>query len=237
MGVLTSEQARFFRHSGFLKLPTCLPSETVGALRETVRRQIAEEVEPVVRDARGRVVRLSSLWERGGLFREVVTCPEVLDPLEHLLGPNIELILNRHNHATLRLADDGTSYLHRDILQWTRSIVTVLFYLEETTVENGCTQVVPGSHLLLPGIGSTRVAEDPAFQASGLLEQVVPVPMPAGGLLALDSLVIHGSGPNRTPGSRMSLTVGYHAVDELSRVENPARVLVRGERLYQGNAY
>jgi phytanoyl-CoA hydroxylase len=234
--VLTPEQVHFFRHSGFLKLPTRLPPETVESLKDTVRAQIDAAVEPVVRDRHGRVVRLSSIWERGGPFREVIACPEVLDPLEDLIGPNIELILNRHNHATLRLADDGTSYLHRDILQWTRSIVTVLLYLEETTVDNGCTQVIPGTHLL-PGIGSTRAAEDPRIRESGLLEQVVPVPMPAGGLLVMDSLVIHGSGPNQTSGSRMSLTVGYHAVDELSRVENPARVLVRGQRPYQGNDY
>ena len=48
--------------------------------------------------------------------------------------------------------------------------------------------------------------------------------------VGMDSLVIHGAGPNQTPGSRLSLTVGYHSVDELSRAENPCRVLVRGQR-------
>ena len=35
----------------------------------------------------------------------------------------------------------------------------------------------------------------------------------------------------------MSLTVGYHSVDELSDVVNPKRVLVRGNRIYKGNDY
>ena len=69
----------------------------------------------------------------------------------------------------------------------------------------------------------------------GLLDQSVPVPMPAGGLLAIDSMIMHAPGLNTTPGSRMSMTVGYHSVDELMRVENSARVLVRGERIYTGN--
>jgi hypothetical protein len=33
----------------------------------------------------------------------------------------------------------------------------------------------------------------------------------------------------------MSMTVGYHSVDELSGMENPKRVLVRGQRIYLGN--
>jgi hypothetical protein len=54
-------------------------------------------------------------------------------------------------------------------------------------------------------------------------------------MLAIDSLVMHGPGQNHTPNTRMSLTVGYHSVDELSDVVNPKRVLVRGERPYLGN--
>jgi phytanoyl-CoA hydroxylase len=225
---LTPEQIRFFRHNGFLKLPRGLPPETVSALKETIWRQIREEVEPVVRDRQGRAVRLSAIWERGSPFRDVLTCPEVLDPLEALLGPNIELITNRHNHATLRLAEDGASYMHRDILQWTRAIVTILFYLEETTVANGCTMIVPGTHLL-PGLDTLSLEKDETARQWGILDQAVPVP--------IDSLVIHGPGRNTTNDSRMSMTVGYHSVDELSDAPNPKRVLVRGERIYRGNDY
>jgi phytanoyl-CoA hydroxylase len=231
---LTGEQVHFFRHSGYLKLPAGLPPATTEALLATVRTQLHAAVEPVKRDAHGRIVRLSRLWERGGLFQELLAGPALLDPLETLLGPNIELILNRHNHACLRLADDGTAYLHRDILQWTRSIVTVIVYLEPTTVENGCTWVVPGTHLR-PGRATLPLEDDEAVRRTGLLEQALPVPMPAGGLLALDSLLYHGAGPNRTAGSRASITAGYHSVDELAGTPNPARALVRGQRLYMGN--
>ncbi|HTE18518.1 MAG TPA: hypothetical protein VK689_09075, partial [Armatimonadota bacterium] len=130
---LTPEQIAFFRNTGYLKLPARLPEPQVEALTATIRGGIRDAVEPVKRDPQGRVVRLSNIWAREPIFREMLASPLVLEPLEALLGPNIELLLNRHNHACLRLADDGTAYLHRDILQWTRSIVTVIFYLEETT--------------------------------------------------------------------------------------------------------
>ncbi len=231
---LTPEQIQLFRHNGYIKLPDRLPEETVAELKETIWGDIRGEIPPVVRDRQGRVVRLSKLWDRDPIFRETFTRPEILDPLESLLGPNIELVRNRHNHATLRLAGDGSDYFHRDALQWSRSLVTVLFYLEETTVENGCTRVVPGTHLL-PGFSSLRPVEDDGIGKSGILDQAVPLPMAAGGMLAIDSLVLHAAGTNTTGGTRMSMTMGYHSADELSEGESPRRVLVRGKRLYMGN--
>ena len=232
---LTPEQVFLFRHNGFLKLPEALPKSLVTELKRAIARDIDDVVEPVVRDRQGRVVRISNIWGRGAPFREAITHPAVLDPLECLLGPNIELILNRHNHATLRLADDGSSaYMHRDVLQWSRPILTVIFYLEETTLENGCTRLVPGSHLF-PGIRGNSLEGDETIRRAGILDQAVPMPMPAGGLIAMNSLVMHGAGENLTEGTRTSMTVGYHSVDELSGLDHPKRVLVRGERIYGGN--
>ncbi len=59
----------------------------------------------------------------------------------------------------------------------------------------------------------------------------------AGGMLIIDSLIFHGAGKNRTDDTRMSMTVGYHSVDELSKVENPQQILVRGEQIYLGSEY
>jgi ectoine hydroxylase-related dioxygenase (phytanoyl-CoA dioxygenase family) len=54
----------------------------------------------------------------------------------------------------LRTAQEKNSGLHRDVKQWSRTIFTVIFYLEETNLDNGCTQIVPGTHHL-PGIGTS----------------------------------------------------------------------------------
>lgn len=231
---LTVEQVRLFRHNGFLKLPTRLPEDRVAALRTAILNDIAAEVAPVVRNAEGRVVRLSRLLDRDPIFAETATDPCVLGPLASLLGANIEMVLNRHNHATLNLGGGSDAY-HRDVVQWTRGLVTVIFYLEETTLENGCTMVVPGTHLW-PGVTKLHnLQEESWIQASGLLDQGVPVPMPAGGMLAIDSSIFHRVGTNRTDRSRMSMTVGYHSADELLDGELPKRRLVRGTRRYMGN--
>ena len=227
---LTLQEVQLFRHNGFVRLPTQLPAEQVDALKEAVWKDIRDEVEPVVRQ-NGRAIRISDLWRRGGIFRQTITCSEILDPLEALLGRNIEFLRNRHNHVYLR--DKGSTHsleMHRDVRQWSRTIVTVLVYLEKTTLENGCTRLIPGSHLL-PDLS----LDGDECSQNRLIRQVVPIPMPAGGMAAIDSFILHSAGPNQTDSTRMSMTLGYHSVDELAGYDNPRRVLVRGERIYRGN--
>lgn len=230
MTALTDREVQLFRHNGFIKFPTRLSEAHVARLKAAALNDIAAGVEPVVRQE-SRVIRISAVWERGGIFRETITCDAILDPLESLLGPNIEFVRNRHNHVYLR--DAGSTHsldLHRDVRHWSRTIATVLIYLEDTDLENGCTRVVPGSHHL-PGFA---VLKDAAVQRVAV-DQSIPLPMPAGGLLAIDSMIIHAAGVNRTAGTRMSMTLGYHSVDELVSEENPKKVLVRGTRPYRGN--
>ncbi len=228
---LTPQDIDLFRHNGFVKLPTQLPETQVEALKARVLKDMADEIEPVSRKD-GRVIRISNLWGRGGIFQETIVGHEILDPLESLLGPNIEYMLNRHNHVYLRDRESKASLgLHRDVRQWSRTIVTILVYLEDTHLENGCTRLVPGSHLL-PAF-SDLADNDHLRQIAS--SQTIPLPMPAGGLLAIDSMILHAAGNNQTDSTRMSMTLGYHSVDEFSGPDNPKLVLVRGERIYDGN--
>lgn len=228
---LSPDEVRFFHYNGFLKLPNRLSTDQVKRLRDVISHDIENEVEPVQRDAEGTVGRISNVMDRDPVFWESMTSPLVLDPLESLLGPNIVVLKNRHNHATLRRASDaGALKFHRDVREWTRTIITVLFYLEESTVEKGCTVVVPSSHM----ITESAYLDDTLER---LLEQAVPVPMPAGGMLAINSMILHAVGRNVSGSTRMNMTVGYHSVDELATVEDPYRRLARGTLVTDGHLY
>ena len=234
MGELTPEEVRLFRHNGFLQLRDPLPDELLCEVRDLGYDHLVREVEPVVKDPDGRPIRLSKALERDPIFERAIRHPVVIEPLSSLLGPNFVAIRNRHNHLTLNPSRVRPDAFHRDNRQWTRSLVTIICYLAPTTVENGCTRVVPGSHLW-PGIEPSRLEEDARIAGSGLLEQDVPVPMPAGGLLVSDSLVFHRIGTNRTEDSRMSMTFGFHAVDEFAAPDDPKRLLISGSYTYGGN--
>ena len=231
---LQPEEVDLFRHNGFVKLPTRLPADLVEGLKASALEDIRNEVEPVARRD-GEVDRISGLWDRGGVFQQAIACDEILDPLESLLGPNIEFMLNRHNHIYLRDSKSLASIeLHRDCRVWSRNLLSVLVYLEDTHLKNGCTYVVPGSHHL-PTLSNFAYIRERKELFEIAWSQAVPLPMPAGGLLAMDGLLLHAAGKNLTDGTRMSMTLGYHSADEFSLPDDRKHVLVRGERRYGGN--
>ena len=232
---LTQHELELFRHNGFIKLPTRIPEARVEALRQAALADFAAEIEPVSRLPDGTLTRISNVWGRGDIFRGTIVCDEILDPLECLLGPNIEFMLNRHNHIYLRDRDSTASLkLHRDCYQWSRPLLSVLLYLEDTHLENGCTLVIPGTHHLPAFWNLEDLREDETLHQI-FLSQTIPIPMPAGGLLAMDGLILHAAGLNRTERTRMSMTLGYHSVDHFSEAEDSKRILIRGERVYEGN--
>jgi hypothetical protein len=51
----------------------------------------------------------------------------------------------------------------------------------------------------------------------------------------MNGLAIHGAGANRTDSTRMSMTLGYHAVDELGAREEAEKLLVAGDRVLRHN--
>lgn len=234
---LTNEQVRFFRDHGYLRLQGRFSSDVVVATRQEVIDQSARRVEPLRRNPDGRVTRLSHVYERSAVFRAIIESEVLLAPLESLLGPNVEFFLNRHNHATINFRNAIQRRLHRDNLHWARPLVSAIVYLEEATTSNGCTEVIPGSHLLPymanSNNGGTWMDEHEVYRA--LMGQALPVPMAEGGILLLDGTVFHTVGVNGTDGTRISMTLAYTAVDELLGIDELAhRVLMRGRRVYKG---
>jgi hypothetical protein len=227
-----------FRRTGFLRARRVVNPELVDWMRHVVLRDLGEKRQPFRTDANGNPIRLDAISRRDPVFVEALRSPAVTDTLTNLLGPNIVLLQNRHNHATLNRRGDIPFRLHRDILQWSRPIVTVIIYIDDAPVERGCTHVVPGSHMeayagMPPDGGGGNWADDHA-EYQHLLDQPVPVPMESGDVLVLDSLAFHSVGVNVTGESRMSTTFAMRSVDELDRASD-RHVLLSGNWIYKGN--
>lgn len=241
MSNLTHEQARFFRDSGYYRLDGVLNIDETAELREFVSRekQLADTAMPI-----GEIVtKLYGLYDRSPeLMHKVISHPNILDPVQSIVGPNVIFTKNRHNHATVNDSRSTKleSRLHRDILQPTRGLVTAAIYLEDTSLENGCTHIVPGSHNL-PYVGVPQedgggTWMDEHGEYAGLEDQALPVPMREGGVLLFNGLAFHGVGTNSGNGTRMSITLGFRAADELAyHADQEREILVSGDNLYRGN--
>jgi len=234
---LSYQQVRFFRDQGYLKIPRIFKNEYIDSLKKIVLGEIENEVPPFVRDNEEKIVRLNSVLGRNEIFYRTFSCQSILDIMEALLGPNIIILKNRHNHATLNLNNSIPKRLHRDILQWSRSVVTLILYLEDSSIENGCTEIIPGSHMFpfvgMPNNGGTWMDEYDIYKE--FLGQSLPVPLEKGEILLFDSLIFHSVGENKTNDSRISITMGYHSVDELSKVTDPNKLLIHGSNIYKGS--
>ena len=240
-GHLNHEQARHFRSQGYYRLLDVFePHET-----ETLRSFVLEEADKqrqLAQNLGGPAVKLYGLYDRNPeLMHRAVTNPRLLGALESLVGPNIVFVKNRHNHATVNNhIGEPAEGLHRDILQPSRGLVTAAIYLQDSTIENGATRIIPGSHDM-PYVGTpqadgggTWMAEHDEFE--GLEDQAVSVPMPEGSVLLFNGLVFHGVGANSSGDSRVSMTLGYRSADELEAAPDTSRqLLVAGEHIYRGN--
>jgi ectoine hydroxylase-related dioxygenase (phytanoyl-CoA dioxygenase family) len=118
---------------------------------------------------------------------------------KHFAG---EYILNSFG-ALINLPISGDSYkhghsYHRDVRTFSdgfRLLLNMLVMIDEFTIENGATKVVPGSH---------RVKERPSDDY--LESHAVQLTGRPGAILLFDSNLWHSAAPNITTRARMALT-------------------------------
>lgn len=239
-GELTQEQSRFYRDQGYFRILNCFDQEETAEIREFVCGEALKQGDDYDKSNLNR--KLYNIHDRDSkLMGRVIGKDALVGALSSILGPNVVLVKNRHNHATINNNQGAPAEgMHRDTLQPSRGLLTAVIYLQESTVNNGATRIIPGSHNL-PYVGmpqenggGTWIDEHEEF--AGFEDQAVPVPMNEGGVLLFNSTLFHGVGYNSSGEPRMSLTLGFRSADELdAHPDDKRQVLVTGNHIYRGN--
>ncbi|KAL1920498.1 uncharacterized protein VTP21DRAFT_875 [Calcarisporiella thermophila] len=121
---------------------------------------------------------------------------------------------------------------------------TVMFTIDPTTTENGCLEVVPGSHTL--GVLSQE-KKDGSINGEWCAQQKwIPVETRPGCVLIFGAYLAHRSGDNRTANPRTAVYLTYnqakegnlrdHYYEEKRRLFPPASDRVKGKDYSQGAA-
>ena len=105
--------------------------------------------------------------------------------LQNLMGRSSDKQLPLHIDSFIPYLGDFTTMIQAGVI------------LEDQSEENGCTVVIPGSHL------SGKYADQSAF------EKAIPVLTKAGDLVIWDSRIWHGTLPNKTNGTRWSIIAAF----------------------------
>jgi len=139
-----------------------------------------------------------------------------IEPCKDIVGEE-DLRLFTEKLNLKRARKGGPIILHQDFPYWTgvtkaaSRVATAMLFLDDATVENGCLEVVPGSHR--EGLQSTR-----AVDGFGSLEidpnkydqsRLMPVPVEAGAVIFFGPFLVHRSLPNRAGADRRALLFSY----------------------------
>lgn len=197
-------------------------------------RELAE-LEQIYTELRaGRPERLSDQFDRPHfeeprLFK-FLTAPQVLDLVECIVGPNIALWSSHFIGKDARVG--RATPWHEDSSYWEGrldhydKIVTVWLALDDSDTENGCMQVIPGSHLW-GGFSEYRPVDKSTNTFVSEIETLdlstaVPFVLRRGECSLHDGRIVHGADPNTSDRRRLGYTMRYisaelHVIPEANR--------------------
>ncbi|PCC68480.1 Ectoine hydroxylase-related dioxygenase, phytanoyl-CoA dioxygenase (PhyH) family [Nannocystis exedens] len=185
------------------------------------------------------------LMRDDAFWTSLVTDPRLVDIAEGFLGPDIACFTA---HYICKPARTGMAVLwHQDGAYWQldpMEALTVWLAIDETTAENGCLRMLPGSHRT-PLQPIELRSDVPNMLCSSLdargidPARAVDITLRPGDVSIHHPQLIHGSEPNRSPTRRCGLDIGY--IRTSTRVSNRELylnpVLVRGRPVPGVNRY
>jgi ectoine hydroxylase-related dioxygenase (phytanoyl-CoA dioxygenase family) len=167
----------------------------------------------------------------------LVSDDRLLDIAEKFVGPDIALFAS---HYISKPPFDGQPVLwHQDGSYWPldpMQVVTLWLAVDDSTSENGCMRVMPGTHTL--GLQPLQRRSDVAsVLGSGIDESLldeskaVDVILKPGDVSIHHPNLIHGSNANNSPTRRCGLTIRY--IPTSTRIVSdkpwPSAFLLRGQ--------
>lgn len=220
-GVFDANELSRYAKEGYLVKRTLFTREEVDRLRIAARGDHAlDRAATSLDDGAGNRVRLS-LWNHPGegIYGMFARCRRVVDSVEQLLGGEVY-----HYHSKMVLKDalvGGAWAWHQDYGYWYQNgllfpdLCSVMIAVDAATAENGCLEVLKGSHRM-GRINHTLTGE----QAGADLERVaeaekrldrVKCEMEPGDAIFFHANTLHCSGPNHSANPRWAMICCYNA--------------------------
>lgn len=223
---LTDSETAQYRREGYVVVPSVFTRVDLDridrCIEDLVTQAIASgsyekilEIEPQSDKGKPIVRRIYNPFEQHEAFRSLATDGRLLDRVEALVGPSIQL---QHSKLNMKAARVGSPVeWHQDLTYFPHTntdVVTVLVYLDNATKENGCLQVIPRLHDRYlachtpDGLFAGMITEDVTRYGES-----VALEAPAGSVIFMHSLTPHSSLPNLSDHARRTLIFEYRAAD------------------------
>ena len=210
-----------FHDDGFLHVPGFLDTYETQLLVRTVRadKVITDQAFEDHHDPEGNPVKLTG-WNHPGMdiYGAISRCERTVDTVESMLGDEV---YHYHSKMILKEPREGGAWeWHQDYGYWYYNgclypqMVSVSIAIDAATRQNGCMQVLRGSHQLGRidhGKYDGRISADPERTAEVLKRlDLVYCEMSAGDALFFHANTLHRSAANTTDKPRWSLICCYN---------------------------
>lgn len=231
----TSVEIDQFRRDGFIVVRGLTSQADVARMRHITEIGLRDHVEPVEyeadlhypgspdsQDAEGgkTIRRLKQAHSRGYVFTEWLTDNHVLNRLKQLLGPHVVCPLAHHNCImTKQPRYSSETGWHQDIRYWSfqrPELINAWIALGTERPENGCLQVIPGSHRL--SLDRSRLDEELFFRSDlpenqELIAKKQFVSLSPGDVLFFHCRTLHAASRNATSETKYSAVFTFRSAD------------------------
>ncbi len=220
-GPLSSGQLARYEQDGYLLVHALFDEDEINLLLRSAKEDRALDEHAFGKaDGEGGRVRLS-LWNHPGegLYGMFARCHRVVDSCEQLLDDEVY-----HYHSKMIMKDaliGGAWTWHQDYGYWYQNgvlfpdLVSVFLAVDPATRENGCLQVIRGSHRL-GRIDHILTGEQAGADMERVEEILKRLPleyveMRPGDALFFHPNMLHRSDRNSSPNPRWSMICCYNA--------------------------
>jgi ectoine hydroxylase len=220
-GIIDDRAAAQYAADGYVVVPGLLDAEETALLGRAARAdRVLDEHSFGRSDGEGGTVRLS-LWNHptDTIYGMIARCESIVGTAEKLLGGEVY-----HYHSKMIMKDarvGGAWTWHQDYGYWYQNgvlaplLTSVSIAVDRATRENGCLQVIRGSHELgriEHVLSGEQAGADPERVAQILKRlSLVHVEMQPGDGIFFHPNLLHRSDQNRSDKARWSMICVYNA--------------------------
>jgi ectoine hydroxylase len=210
-----------YNRNGFVLVKHMFEDEEIGLLRRAAKEDRELDQHAFGKgDGEGGTIRLS-LWNHPGdtIYGMFARCKSIVDSAEKILGGEVY-----HYHSKMIMKDakvGGAWAWHQDYGYWYQNgvlfpdLCSASIAVDPANRENGCLQVLKGSHLMgrVDHIltGDQAGADLERVQEAQKRLETVYVEMDAGDVLFFHANLLHRSDQNRSDHPRWSMICCYNA--------------------------
>ncbi|HEX3998998.1 MAG TPA: phytanoyl-CoA dioxygenase family protein [Pirellulales bacterium] len=217
---VTDELVRRFQEDGFFLVRGLFDPGEIELLRKIARSRHARvEQAASRRDGQGGAIKLAVQNELGDdIESALVRCRRIVDTMERLLGGEV---YHYHHKIILKEAFTGGAWeWHQDYGYWYHNgclfpdLASCMIAIDRATKENGCLQVLKGSHRMgridHGKVGDQTGANLERVAAAMERMELVHCEMEAGSAIFFHANLLHCSAQNRSPDPRWALICCYN---------------------------